>query len=85
MAEKALFSTFCGSLTKKTLARVYVLVVGGRCRGVGTPGFVLFTSRDFSTLEMLPASRFSRTDYRVLQVRVKYSTSLFTRHLLTIN
>ena len=43
MAEKALFSTLPGKLTKKTFARVYTLVVGGRCPGVRTPGFLLYT------------------------------------------
>ena len=80
MAEKGLFSTLAGKFTKKTLARVYVLVVGGRCRGGGTPGFVLYPSRDFPILERSIVCCFSRTDYRVSQVRVKYSTSLLTRH-----
>jgi hypothetical protein len=80
VAEKALFSSISAKLTQKTLARVSILVVGGRAPGLGTPGFVLYSWRDFSTMEMVPAYRFSRADYRVSQVRVKYSTSLFTRH-----
>ena len=36
MAEKVLFSTLPGKFTKKTLARVYVMVVGGRDPGLGT-------------------------------------------------
>ena len=37
VAEKALFLTFAGKFTHKTLARVYILVVGGRAPGLGTP------------------------------------------------
>ena len=42
MAEKGLFLTFSGKLTKKTLARVYKQVFGKRCPGVRTPGFLLY-------------------------------------------
>ena len=43
MAEKALFLTLPGKLTKKTLARVYYKVFGGRWPGVGTLRFLLYT------------------------------------------
>ena len=80
MPKKGLFSTLAGILTEKTLARVYVLVVGGRDPGLGTPGFLLYAWRDFPTLERCAVGRFARGDFRVSQVRVKYPTSLFTRH-----
>ena len=65
LAEKALFSTLPGKLTKKTLAMVSILVVGRRSPGVGTPRFLLYASRDFPTLEILEFCRFSMTDFRV--------------------
>ena len=52
--RKGLFLTLAGKFTKKTLARVYSRVVGKRCPGVGTPGFLLYPWRDFPTLERLP-------------------------------
>ena len=71
VAEKGFFSTLAGKLTKKTLARVYVRVVGGRDPGLGTPGFLLYAWRDFPTLGRSPVCCFSMTDLRALQVRVR--------------
>ena len=71
MAEKALFLTLAGKLTRKTLARVYILVVGGRRPGRGTPGFLLYPWRDFPTLGRSPVGRFSRADLRASQGRVR--------------
>jgi hypothetical protein len=71
MAKKGPFSALPGKLTKKTLARVYRRIFGGRCPEVGTPGFLLYTSRDFPILERSPVCCFSRADFRVSQVRVK--------------
>ena len=70
LAEKALFSTLPGKFTKKTLARVYRRIFGGRCPEVGTPGFLLYPSRDFPILERCAVGCFSRADYRASQVRV---------------
>ena len=80
-AEKALFLTLPGKLTQKTLARVYRRIFGGRCPEVGTPRFLLYPSRDFPTLGRSPVCCFSMTDFRVSQVRVKYSTRLVLKRL----
>ena len=71
VAEKGLFLTLAGKLTRKTLARVYVLVVGGRDPGLGTPGFLLYAWRDFPILGRCAVGCFSRADLRALQVRVR--------------
>ena len=71
VAEKGPFSALPGKFTQKTLARVYVLVVGGRDPGRGTPGFLLYAWRDFPTLGRSPVCCFSRADLRALQVRVR--------------
>ena len=70
MAEKGPFSALPGKFTRKTLARVYVLVIGGRDPGLGTPGFLLYPWRDFPILERCAVGCFSRADYRASQVRV---------------
>ena len=70
MAKKGPFSALPGKFTRKTLARVYVLVVGGRDPGLGTPGFLLYAWRDFPILGRCAVGCFSRADYRASQVRV---------------
>ena len=74
LAEKALFSMIAGKFTQKTFARVNYQVFGGRCPGLCTPRFLLLNHSRCVMMEIIPAYRFSMTDFPVSQVRVKYST-----------
>ena len=71
MAEKALFSTYFGLLTKKTFARVYKQVRGEAYAGRGTPGFLLCPPGCVVTMEICTASLFSMTHFWVSRKRSK--------------
>ena len=85
LAKKGPFSALPGKLTQKTLARVYYQVFGKRCPGVGTLRFLLYPCWNFPTLERCSVGWKSMTDFRVSQVRVKYSTRLALKRLGNYN
>jgi hypothetical protein len=65
LAEKALFSTLPGKWTRKTFAGVYNQVFGVSDIGLGTPIFLLLPHSRCVMMEIIPAYRFSMTDFPV--------------------
>jgi hypothetical protein len=71
LAEKALFSSIFGKLTKKTFARVYKQVIGYEFSGHETLRLLLRHHDFLATMERCTACRKSMTDFRVSRKRGK--------------
>jgi hypothetical protein len=71
LSKKGLFSAFSGKFTKKTLARVYYQVVGGRRPWARDLQILVVPLQKLIIMKMDPASRLARAYIRVSQVRVK--------------